>query len=140
MNREEIDLLLDFPLIETIAYFSVAGLLLVIFLAIFELVTPYQAWEEIARGNLSIALAIAGKIFGICNVFRYALTDAESIYTAFLWAVVGYVLLLITYFLFEFLTPWFKVDKELERDNRAIGFISMILSMAFSYVVGASIQ
>lgn len=35
------------------------------------------------------------------------------------WSFVGFILLLIAYFLFEFLTPVFSIDKEIESDNRA---------------------
>lgn len=48
-------------------------------------------------------------------------------------------MLLVSYFIFEFLTPRFKVDKEIENDNRAVGFISLIISVGLSYVVAAGI-
>jgi putative membrane protein len=55
------------------------------------------------------------------------------------WGGLGFLLLLFSYFMFEFLTPSFKVDEEIQRDNRAVGFIAMIISVGLSYVIGASI-
>ncbi|MFK7695617.1 DUF350 domain-containing protein [Paenibacillus sp. HJGM_3] len=136
---EEVDVLMANPYMETLAFFSVAILALIVFLAIFEFVTRYNDWAEIKKGNVSVAMALGGKIFGICNIFRFAILNNDTILHSLIWASFGFVLLLVTYFIFEFLTPVFKIDQEIERDNRAVGLLSMILSVALSYVIGASV-
>ncbi|MGB3888272.1 MAG: DUF350 domain-containing protein, partial [Priestia megaterium] len=55
------------------------------------------------------------------------------------WGIYGFVLLLVSYFIFEFLTPKFRIDDEIEQDNRAVGFISLVISIGMSYVIGAGI-
>ena len=55
------------------------------------------------------------------------------------WGVFGFLLLLIGYFIFEFLTPKFNIDEEIQNENRAVGFISMVMSIGLSYVIGAGI-
>jgi putative membrane protein len=122
------------------AYFSVVILCIVLFMAVFELVTKYKNWDEIRKGNLSVAMATGGKIFGISNIFRCSIVQNDSLLTMISWGVFGFVLLLIGYFLFEFLTPGFKIDEEIENDNRAVGFISMVISIGLSYVIGAGIS
>ncbi|MEI4791257.1 DUF350 domain-containing protein [Bacillus sp. FJAT-53060] len=126
-------------LVEIAAYYSVAVLCLVLFLTIFELVTSYKNWEEIQRGNLAVAMATGGKIFGIANVFQHSIVQHNSLPQMVGWGVYGFMMLLVSYFIFEFLTPRFKVDKEIENDNRAVGFISLIISVGLSYVVAAGI-
>lgn len=122
------------------ANFSVVILCLVLFLAIFELVTKYKNWEEIKKGNMAVAMATGGKIFGIANIFRYAIGHHDSLFTMIGWGVYGFVLLLIGYFIYEFLTPKFNIDDEIANDNRAVGFISMVISIGLSFVIGASIR
>jgi len=56
------------------------------------------------------------------------------------WGIYGFILLLIGYFIFEFLTPKFQIDKEIESDNKAVGFISMIISIGLSFVIGEGIE
>ena len=136
---KQLDELLSNPYIETLAFFSVAILALIIFLSLFEFVTKYSNWQEIKKGNVAVAMATSGKILGICNIFRFAMLSNESIYSALIWASFGFVLLLVAYFIFEFLTPNFRVDHEILQDNRAVGLISMIISIALSYVIGASV-
>ncbi|MCP3773697.1 DUF350 domain-containing protein [Paenibacillus sp. MZ04-78.2] len=139
MADKEVDFLLSNPYVETLAFFSIAVLALIVFLAIFELVTKYKDWDEIKNGNLSVAMATGGKIFGICNLFRFAILNNDSVLHSLIWAVYGYVLLLVGYFIFEFLTPYFKIDEQIQKDNRAVGFLSMVISVSLSYVIGASV-
>ncbi|NHN29284.1 DUF350 domain-containing protein [Paenibacillus agricola] len=138
--NEEVDVMLSNPYIETLAFFSVAVVALIVFVAIFELVTRYNDWEEIKKGNVSVAMATGGKIFGICNIFRFAILNNDSVLQSLIWTGYGFVLLMAAYFIFEFLTPYFKIDEEIRKDNKAVGLLSMIISISISYVVGASIS
>ncbi len=126
--------------VQSAANYSVVILCVVVFLAIFELVTKYKNWEEIQKGNIAVALATGGKIFGIANIFRYSIEHNDSLVAMVIWGVFGFVLLLIGYFIFEFLTPKFNIDDEIKNDNRAVGFIAMILSIGLSFVIGAGIS
>ncbi len=125
--------------IQTAANYSVVLLCIFLFLAIFELVTKYKNWEEIKNGNLAVAMATGGKIFGISNIFHFAIMEHKSLLLMVGWGMYGFILLLAGYFIYEFLTPRFKVDEEIQNDNRAVGFISMVISIGLSYVIGAGI-
>ncbi|WP_042345448.1 DUF350 domain-containing protein [Bacillus massiliigorillae] len=122
------------------AYCSVVVLCAVVFLALFELVTKYRNWEEIKKGNVAVAMATGGKIFGIANIFRHSIMQHDSLLDMIYWGVFGFVVLVAGYFIFEFLTPGFKIDEEIKNDNRAVGLISMVISIGFSYVIGAGIS
>jgi putative membrane protein len=122
------------------ADYSVVILCLVVFLAIFELVTKYKNWEEIKKGNVAVAMATGGKIFGIANIFRYSIEQNDSLINMVGSGVFGFILLLAGYFIFEFMTPKYNIDEEIGNDNRAVGFISMVLSVGLSYVIGAGIS
>lgn len=126
--------------IQIAANYSVVILCMIVFLAIFEVVTKYRNWEEIKKGNMSVAMATGGKIFGIANIFRYSIEQNESLLMMIGSGVFGFVLLLAGYFIYEFLTPKFKIDEEIQSDNRAVGFISMVISIGLSYVIGAGIS
>ncbi|TQR19866.1 DUF350 domain-containing protein [Psychrobacillus vulpis] len=128
------------PLVESAGYFSVVLLCLVVSMVLFEIVTKYKNWVEIKNGNIAVAMATGGKIFGVCNIFRYSIEQHNSFFEMIGWGLFGFSLLIIAYWLFEFLTPTFNVDKEIENDNRSVGFISLILSVGLSFVIGASIS
>ena len=122
------------------AYCSVAMLCTVVFLTLFELVTKYRNWEEIKKGNMAVAMATGGKIFGIANIFRHSIMQNDSLIDMIYWGIFGFVLLTAVYLIFEFLTPGFKVDTEIGNDNRAVGFIAMVISIGLSYIIGAGIS
>ncbi|MFP3323680.1 DUF350 domain-containing protein [Planococcus maritimus] len=128
------------PLVETAGYFSVVVLCLIVAMVIFEIVTKYKNWEEIKSGNLAVAMATGGKIFGVTNIFRFSIEQHTTLFEMIGWGFFGFVLLIFAYLLFEFLTPKFKVDEEIARDNRSVGLISMTISVGLSYVIGASIS
>ena len=122
------------------AYCSVVLLCTVVFLAVFELVTRYKNWTEIKNGNLAVAMATGGKILGIANIFRHSIIQHDSLVDMIFWGIFGFVLLIAVYFIFEFLTPGFKVDEEIKNDNRAVGLIAMVISISVSYIIGAGIS
>lgn len=128
------------PLVETAGYFSVVVLCLIVSMVLFELVTKYQNWEQIKKGNIAVAMATGGKIFGVANIFRFSIERHNSLPEMIGWGLFGFILLVIAYILFEFMTPQFKVDQEIERDNRSVGFISLVISVGLSYVIGANIS
>ncbi len=128
------------PLVETAGYFSVVVLCLILTMVLFEIVTKYKNWQEIQNGNVAVAMATGGKIFGVANIFRYSIENHNSLPEMMGWGLYGFVLLIVAYFLFEFLTPKFNIDREIENDNRSVGFISLSISVGLSFVIGASIS
>ncbi|MFA9558672.1 DUF350 domain-containing protein [Evansella sp. AB-rgal1] len=123
----------------TAGMYSVVVIALIVYLAIFELVTKYKTWTEIKNGNVAVALATGGKIFGIANIFHYSILHNDSVIAMLGWGTFGFTLLVFVYFIFEFLTPGFKVDEQLQQDNRAVGLISFILSVSLSFIIGVTI-
>lgn len=128
------------PLVETAGYFSVVVLCLILTMVLFEIVTKYKNWQEIQKGNVAVAMATGGKIFGVANIFRYSIEKNNSLPEMMGWGLYGFALLIVAYFLFEFLTPKFNIDREIENDNRSVGFISLSISVGLSFVIGASIS
>lgn len=128
------------PLVETAGYFSVVVLCLLVSMVLFELVTKYQNWEQIKKGNFAVAMATGGKIFGVANIFRFSIERHNTLPEMIGWGFYGFILLVFAYILFEFMTPKFNVDKEIEADNRSVGFISLTISVGLSFVIGASIS
>lgn len=126
-------------IVETAARYSVVILCTIVFLAIFELVTSYKNWSEIKSGNFAVAMATGGKIFGIATIFRYSIEHNDTMLQSIGWGTIGFILLLLGYFIFEFLTPTIKIDEEIGKGNKAVGFISMMISIGLSFVIGASI-
>src|SRR5699024_11964316 len=100
----------DHVIIETAARYSVVVLCSVVFLAIFELVTSYKNWVDIKNGNLAVAMATGGKLFGIATIFRYSIVHNVTLLQSIGWGVFWFILLLLGYILFEFLNHNINID------------------------------
>lgn len=121
------------------AYFVLSVLMMVLFLAIFEVVTKYNDWEEIKKGNVSVAMATGGKLMAVGIIIAFSIYHNDTLWDTFVWGAFGFVFQLIVYYLFEFFTPKFKVDNEIAKDNRAVGLLSLLISVSLAFVIGASI-
>lgn len=106
---------------------------------VFELLTKYNAWEEIQKGNMAVAFALGGIVIGVANIMHFAITTNETLFDSIKWGGLGTALLLIVYFVFELLTPKLNVNDEIAKGNKAVGFLSFVFSIAFSIIIGASI-
>jgi putative membrane protein len=123
----------------TAGLYSIVVMAIITAVAVFEWITSYTTWDEFKKGNVAVALATSGKVFGTANIFRYSIEANDSVLAMLGWGAYGFLLLLFVYFIFEFLTPSFKVDRELGADNRAVGILSFVLSVSLSFIIGASI-
>ena len=88
---------------------------------------------------MAVAMATGGKIFGIANIFRFSINQHDSLLEMMGSGLFGFILLLLGYFIYEFMTPKFRIDEEIQKDNRAVGFISLVISVGLSFVIGAGI-
>lgn len=118
----------------------VSTLMILLTIFLFTKLTKYNDWEEIAKGNLAAALALGGKIFGVANVMRFAITTNNNALEVIFWGMVGLALQMLIYLTFEWLTPHLNVNKSIAQGNVAVGFMSLSFSVAFSYLIGASIS
>lgn len=109
-------------------------------IVVFAKVTRYNDWEEVKKGNVAAGIVLAGNIFAIGNVMRFAILSNNTPLETFAWGIVGLILLLLVHFIFEKLAPHLDVDEEIHSDNRSVALIMMALSIAFSFVIGASIS
>jgi putative membrane protein len=118
----------------------VASINIFITILIFVKITGYNDWEEISKGNTAAAMALGGKIFGVGNIMRFAILSNNNAVQTVLWGAIGLVLLILIYLLFEWLTPRLNINKEIGSGNMAVGLLSMLFSITFSFIIGASIS
>jgi putative membrane protein len=127
-------------LINVCLYFAVSAVIIIIATFIFTKLVRYNVWDQIHKGNIAVAMSTGGLILGLANIIQFAIRTSETIYETTIWGMVGVVALFIVYFGFELLTSKLDVMREIEKDNRAVGFITMMYIVAFSFVIAACIS
>jgi putative membrane protein len=125
--------------VETIVYwvvlFGFAGLLMLIF----EIITPYKDREELENGNIAVAAQFAGKLIGIGLITEASIAENVNVWGALIWVGIGYILMIISYYLFELVTP-FKVEKEIAKSNVAVGIVTASVSVFIGLLVAGAIS
>jgi len=121
-------------------YFLMTSVIILIAIFLFDLITKYKVWDEIAKGNVSVALATGGVVVGIANILKCAILTNESLIDTIIWGGIGSVVLLLVYLAFELLTPKLNVTEEIGKGNVAVGILSLVFSLAFSLIIGSSIS
>lgn len=128
-------------LINACAYFTLIFVVGWVLLFIHDLLTPgYKTWPEIARGNVAAGLAAGGQIVGVSIIAYSAIQNNWTLTWALIWTGIGGLLLIFGYLLFELLTPRLNVSKEIAADNRAVGLVSMAISIGAAVVVASCIS
>lgn len=107
---------------------------------LFNVMTRYSLWKEIHQGNVAVALSVGGLVLGVANIMHFAIRTNDTLIDTLSWGGFGALLLLIVYQAFEVLTPKLPVSEEIKKGNLAVGLIALVYSIAFSFVIGASIS
>ncbi len=122
----------------------VVSVLVIIFLqllgvVIFTWMTPFKDMEELKNGNVAVALALGGKFMSTAIILGVAAYTNTSIWFMMLWFAVGYLCLIVAYWIFELLTPGFRVSEHLQKGNVAVGMMLCMVFIGTAFAVSSLI-
>lgn len=106
---------------------------------VFSLMTPYRDMEEINKGNAAVGITMGGKFVATAIVLAIAAYTNSSIWHMSLWFAVGYVCLIATYWVFDWLTPGFKLSDQLKAGNVAVGILLASVYIGIALAVSSLI-
>lgn len=106
---------------------------------IFNLMTPYKDMEELKKGNVAVALALGGKFMSTALILGVAAYTNSSIWFMMLWFAIGYVCLIAAYWIFELMTPSFKISEQLVKGNVAVGVMLFAVYLGFAFAISSLI-
>jgi putative membrane protein len=101
------------------------------------LVTRHKEFELIGKGNQAAALSFGGKLLGIAFVLGSAITNSVSLIDMVIWGLVGLVAQLLFFFLSELLTIRFSISDAIEKDNKAVGILLLLLSLSVGWIIAS---
>ncbi|NEW07805.1 DUF350 domain-containing protein [Paenibacillus sp. SYP-B3998] len=106
---------------------------------IFSLMTPYRDMEEVNKGNVAVGITMGGKFVATAIVLAIAAYTNSSIWHMSLWFAVGYVCLIATYWVFDWLTPGVRLSDQLKQGNIAVGTLLAAVYIGMALTVGSLI-
>lgn len=126
------------PYLATVVWWIIFFALMLVVLWVFDRITPFNVRQETREKNPAVGVAQAGLLIGIALVIYSAIINSETILMALLYSVLGLVLLLASYFIYDLVSPE-QVNKELDEHNLLIGYKMAGLFIAIGLVVAAAI-
>jgi uncharacterized membrane protein YjfL (UPF0719 family) len=114
----------------------------------FERVVGYEPEHEVRRGNVAVALGLAGVLIAMANVLRMSITGpfegwTQSFATATGYALVGLVLLFVARQLADWLLlPGVTIRQEVlgqEVPNVGVGYLEGVFYIGVSFLIGWSL-
>jgi putative membrane protein len=108
-------------------------------MVVFSWMTPYKDMEELKKGNTAVALAMGGKFLATAIILGVAAYTNTSIWFMMLWFAVGYVCLVVVYWIFELVTPGFKISDHLKQGNVAVGVLLCLVFIGMAFAISSLI-
>ncbi|MGG2093018.1 DUF350 domain-containing protein [Bacillus sp. S13(2024)] len=102
---------------------------------LFDLTTNRKELQLIAKGNVSAAMAMGGKLLGLTFIVGAAIAQSASLIDMILWSAIGIVIQIIAFYIIELVVIRFSIKKAIEEDNRAVGLMILLLSISMGWVL-----
>ncbi|KKM33305.1 DUF350 domain-containing protein [Bacillus anthracis] len=126
-------------MINFLLYLAVTLGLLCIGLLLMEVTTKVKEFKLMAQGNKAVSYVLGGRLLGLAIVLYSTAANSISLFDMVSWGAVGILAQIIVFYLAEWLTPCFNINKSLEEDNQAVGLFLMFLSLSIGIVIAGCI-
>ncbi len=126
------------PYLATVIWWAVFFVIMVAAIWIFDIVTPFKLRQETEEKNGALGAVLGGLLIGIAVIIYSAMANSNDIITAVLYSVLGFVLMLVSYFVYDLITPE-KISHEIDDHNMLVGFKIAGLFIAVALVVAGAL-
>jgi putative membrane protein len=104
---------------------------------IFELVHRPSLFKLVTQNNTSAAIVLGGRVIGLGIILAFAITNSVGILDLLIWSGVGVLAQIISFYLFEWLTPNFNVKEAIIENKVATATLTASFSITIGLIVGA---
>lgn len=108
-------------------------------MVVFNLMTPYRDMDELKKGNTAVGLVLGGKFMGTAIILGVAAYTNTSIWHMALWFVIGYLCLVAVYWIFELVTPSFRIAEQIQNGNVAVGILLCAIFIGTAFAISSLI-
>lgn len=132
---------MDFPVVVNVLKWSVVAIpLLIALLALTCRLSPLKEMQEIfEKGNLAVAIALAGKALGLALILESGIRFNETIPQLVIFTVIGWLVQVLSYVLLEVATPKWNLNEKLQEGNVAVGVLVGAMFLVLGRIAAAVI-
>lgn len=119
-----------------LAYFATAILTVVVFVAIYVMVTPHHEFRLIRQGNAAAAISLGGAILGYTVPLAKAVSQSTGIFDMLLWSGVALVAQLVAYGITRLTLP--QLSSDVNEGKTASGIFLAAIAVAIGLLNAAA--
>jgi len=119
--------------------FIVIVVLQIIGMLVFSWMTPFNDLEQLSKGNTAVGLAFGGKFLGTAIILGVAAYTNSSLLHMGLWFLIGYACLILTYWVFDLVTPGVSLSEHLENGNVSVGILLLCVYVGVAFAMSSLI-
>ena len=119
-----------------LAYFGIAIVAVVVFVAIYVMVTPHHEFKLIRQGNTAAAISLGGAILGYTIPLAKAVSQSGASPDMLLWAGVALVAQLVAYGITRLILP--QLSSDVNEGKTASGIFLAAISVAIGLLNAAA--
>ena len=118
------------------SYFAIGGILLLLFITLYNGLTPLNEWELVKQDDLAAAVAFSGSLMGFVVPLVSAIANAQSNVDCILWGVVALIVQLTAFFVVRMFLP--RLAERIKEGEVSAGIVLAAISLSVGMINAAS--
>ena len=118
------------------SYFAIGGILLLLFVTLYNWLTPLNEWELVKQNDPAAAVAFSGSILVFVVPLVSAIANAQSNIECILWGVIALIVQLVAFFVVRMFMP--RVAERIKDGEIAAGIVLAVISLSVGMINAAS--
>ncbi|CAA0078562.1 Uncharacterised protein [BD1-7 clade bacterium] len=119
-----------------LSYFAIGGIIMLLCISIYNLLTPIDEWELIKKGDTAAAIAFSGSLLGFMIPLASAIHSAQTAIECALWGAIAVIIQLIVFVSVRLFIP--SLAEQIQRGEMSAGIILASISLSVGMLNAAS--
>lgn len=119
-----------------LSYFAIGGILLLIYITLYNWITPLNEWELVKQNDSAAAIAFSGSVIGFVLPLESAIENAQSNMECILWGCIALIVQLTVFYVVRMFLP--RLSERIKEGEMAAGLVLGIISVSVGMLNAAS--
>ena len=118
------------------SYFAIGGILMTLYVFIYNRLTSLDEWQLIKQNDSAAAIAFSGSLVGFVIPLASAIQNAQSNFGCAFWGTVALIVQLVAFFTVRMFMP--AITERIRRGEVAAGILLAVISLSVGLLNAAS--
>ena len=119
-----------------LAYFAIGGILLLLYITLYNWVTPLNEWELVKQNDPASAVAFSGSVIGFVLPLESAIENAQTNMECILWGGIALIVQLSAFFVVRMFLP--RLSERIKAGEISAGIVLAVISVSVGMINAAS--